>query len=200
MTQDDLQINFSKHMPKSRANKNDSQTTLRDLLVMKLESLFDVENALVKALPAMAKAATHEELKAAFENHLEETQVQVGRLEQIFELLDTKPKAMKVEAIRGLVADAEWAMKNVEGERALDAALISAARAVEHYEMAGYKTAAEWAMRIGQTEAEDFLRETLEEEEETERILNDLATSEINELANTGAKEGEPPEGGNGDY
>ncbi len=158
--------------------------TLHDLLITKMQSLYDVEHEITKALPKMAKAASDAELKSGFEEHLEQTKGQIERLEKAFELLNEKPKKLKSEAIRGLIADGEWVIKNVEGSEALDANLIAAAQYVEHYEIAGYGSAVEWAREMGHTEVADLLEETLEEEEATDEKLNELATSGVNERAN----------------
>jgi ferritin-like metal-binding protein YciE len=154
---------------------------LKDLLVLKLKALYDVENQIIKALPKMAKKATNKSLKAGFEKHLKETKGQVNRLEKVFKLLGEKPRKTKVEAIRGLVKDGEWVMKNVKPAEALDANLVAAAQYVEHYEMAGYGTASEWASQLGEAEVVNLLEETLEEEKKTDQTLSTLAMSEINQ-------------------
>ena len=158
--------------------------TLHDLLITKLQVLADVENVLVKALPKMAKAATDEQLRAGFEEHLEQTKVHAQRLEKMFSLLEASPKKVKSEAIRGLVEDAEWVIKNVKGPEALDANLIAAAQYVEHYEIAGYGSAYEWAMEIEYSEVADLLQQTLLEEKEADEKLSTLAIDKINEKAN----------------
>ena len=157
--------------------------TLQDLLITKLQVLYDVENQLVKALPKMAKNASDSDLSASFEEHLKQTKGHVERLEKAFKLLDIKPKKMKSEAIRGLVEDAEWVIENVQGDEALDANLIAAAQYVEHYEIAGYGSAQSWASEMGHAEVSDLLQETLDEEKAADKKLNDLATSKINEKA-----------------
>jgi ferritin-like metal-binding protein YciE len=161
--------------------KRKADTTLKDLLIIKLRALYDIETQLVKALPKMAKKATEEELVVAFEDHLRETQVHVERLEHCSENLDIKPAKIKVEGIRGIIADAEWVMKNVSGPMALDANLIAAAQYIEHYEMAGYASAAEWAKTIGALDVADLLITTLEEEKAASQKLERLATSGIND-------------------
>lgn len=159
--------------------------TLHGLLIMKLQCILDNETNIVKALPKMAKKATDKDLKEAFNHHLAETKEQIKRLEKAFSLLAMKPKKTKVEAIRGLISDADWVMKNVHDTAALDANLIAAAQYVEHYEMAGYGTASEWAKLMGHTEVQDLLEQNLAEEKEADKKLNELATSKINERANT---------------
>lgn len=154
--------------------------SVRQLLIMKLQALFDIENEIVKALPKLAKKAEDGELKMAFEEHLEETKRHVDRLVKAFEYLGEKPKKLKSEGIRGLVEDGEWIAKNIP-QPALDANLIAAAQYVEHYEMAGYGTASEWAEILGEQEIKSLLEETLEEEKAADEKLNDLAKSKINE-------------------
>ncbi len=140
------------------------EMNLNDLLITKVSALYDVENNLIKALPKMAEAATDPDLIAGFEEHLEETKNQVGRLEEIFALLDADPEKIKVEAIRGLIADGEWVIKNVHGDEARDANLIRVAQYIEHYEIAGYRGAIAWAKTLGKDDVADLLEETLEEE------------------------------------
>jgi len=165
-------------MPKQQAE------TLHDLLILKLKALYDVETQLTKALPKMAKKADNEDLRIVFEEHLEETETQVERLEECFKLLGIKPAKTKVEAIRGMIADAEWVMKNVKDPQARDAAMIGAAQYVEHYEIAGYGTAAEWAELMDHADVKALLGETLEEEDAADEKLSDLAVGMINEMAN----------------
>jgi ferritin-like metal-binding protein YciE len=99
--------------------------TLKELFVTKLQALYDIEQEIIKALPKMAKKASHPELKAALEEHLTETETQKTRLEDIFKQMDEKPKKLKVEAIRGIVEDANWVMQNIEGNEARDAAMLA---------------------------------------------------------------------------
>jgi ferritin-like metal-binding protein YciE len=158
--------------------------TLRDLLILKLNSLLEIENTLTKALPKMADASTDEELDQAFRNHLAETEDQAKRLEEALTILEEKPKKIGVEAIAGLVDDAQWIIDNVDGPEAKDAGLIAAARYVEHYEMAGYAAAAEWATTLRLDEIEDLLKETMAEEDNANTLLGNLAVSKINDMAN----------------
>lgn len=144
---------------------------------MKLQSLYDVEHELIKALPKMAKASSNEDLKNAFENHLIETESHVTRLEEAFDMLDEKPKKLPGESIRGLIADGAWVIKKVSGP-ALDANLIAAASYVEHYEIAGYVSAIRWAEEIDSSLA-DTLRQTLEEEQHANDKLVSLAEEEV---------------------
>jgi ferritin-like metal-binding protein YciE len=159
--------------------------TLHDLLILKLNSLLYIEQALVKALPKMAEAATNADLSQAFEDHAVETKNHVTRLEEALESINEKPKKTQVEAIDGLVADAEWVIKNIKEPAALDAALIAAAQYVEHYEVAGYGAARQWAALLEHTKAANLLEQTLVEEEAADGNLNDLAIGGINDKANT---------------
>lgn len=158
---------------------------LADLFVTKLKALYDIESQLVKALPKMAKKATDSKLAESFKKHLAETKVHAQRLEKIFRMLGLKPQKTKVEAIRGLIKDGEWVMKNVNPDEARDANLIAAGQYVEHYEMAGYGSAREWAEMLGETDAAKLLSQTLEEEKAADEKLNQLAMSGLNEKAMT---------------
>jgi ferritin-like metal-binding protein YciE len=159
--------------------------TLHDLFILKLQSLYDIENEIVKALPKFAKKATDGNLQAAFEKHLAETERQVTRLEEALKEIDAPIKKEKVEAIRGLSKDAAWIMQNVKDDAARDAALIAAAQYVEHYEMAGYGAASEWARNMGHDSVVSLLEDTLAEEKAADAKLNELALSGINDAANT---------------
>jgi ferritin-like metal-binding protein YciE len=155
--------------------------TLHELFLTKLMALYDIEDQLVKALPKMVAQATNRDLKEAFASHLEETKMQIERLEECFSLLKEKPKKIKVEAIRGLVKDAQWVIKHVQKGPALDANLIAAAQYVEHYEIAGYGTAAAWADSMEHMEVADLLTATLHEEQAADEKLSALAESKIND-------------------
>jgi ferritin-like metal-binding protein YciE len=166
---------------------------LRDLYIDELRDIYSAETQLVKALPKMAKAATSDELRSGFEEHLEQTRGHVSRLEQIFEDLDEKPSGKKCSGMEGLVKEGGEMIKNeFEGE-VKDAGLIGAAQRVEHYEIAAYGTVRAFAELLGDRNAVDLLSQTLEEEKETDKKLTQLA-SEINVEAsqNEGASEDEP--------
>jgi ferritin-like metal-binding protein YciE len=166
---------------------------LRTLYIDELKDLYNAENQLVKALPKMAKAASSEELRQGFEQHLEQTKQQVQRLEQIFTSLDESPKGKKCVGMEGLVKEgAEMIEEDFEGA-VMDAGLIGAAQRVEHYEIAAYGTASEFARILGENEHVSLLEQTLEEEKETDEKLSELA-SEINSQANETGDE-EPSEG-----
>ena len=155
----------------------------KKLYVDELKDLFSAENQLLKALPKMAKAASSDELRAGFELHLEQTKVQVQRLEEIFESLDESPKGKKCVAMQGLVKEGSEVMEEGFEDAVLDAGLIGAARRVEHYEMAAYSSVCEIAKVLGQTKHASLLEKTLAEEKQTDEKLARLAT-DVNTKAN----------------
>jgi ferritin-like metal-binding protein YciE len=163
------------------ATKNNK--TLDDLFEDTLKDIFYAENKILKALPKMAKAAHSDELKAAFEKHLKETEGHVSRLEKIFKLIDVPPKGKKCEAIEGIIEEGAEIIKEFKGAPALDAGLISAAQAVEHYEMARYGTLKRWAEQLGNDDAMRLLNATLDEEKKTDEALTELADTQVNEQA-----------------
>ena len=150
---------------------------LRDLLVHELKDLYSAETQLVKALPKLAKAATDEDLVAAFEEHLEQTKGQVERLDRVFEILEEKPRGKTCEAMKGLVAEGEETISEDAADEVKDAALIAVAQKVEHYEIAGYGTVRTFANLLGEREVADLLQETLDEEGETDKKLTEIAES-----------------------
>jgi ferritin-like metal-binding protein YciE len=154
--------------------KKMEEMDLNDLLVQKINALYDIENELVKALPKMAKAASNKDLKKGFTDHLAETKNHVRRLEQIHKLLGVRPKKLKAEGIRGLIKDGEWVMKNVKPKEAMDANLVRAAQYVEHYEMAGYMGAIDWASTLGELEVANLLTRTIEEEIAADQKLSKI--------------------------
>jgi ferritin-like metal-binding protein YciE len=158
--------------------------TLKDLYIDELKDMYDAENQIVKALPKMAKEATNEELRAAIEQHLDQTQTQIERLEQVFEDLGEKAKGTKCEATKGLIEEAKRMMEEAEDDDVRDAAIISAAQKVEHYEIASYGTLRTYAELLGFDEQAELLQETLDEEKETDENLTELAVSSINIDAN----------------
>lgn len=158
---------------------------LKELYVDELKDLYSAENQLVKALPKMAEAASSDELRQGFEQHLEQTKGQVQRLEKIFKALGESPKGKKCKGMEGLVEEgSEVIDEDFEGSL-MDAALIGAAQRVEHYEIAAYGTVCAFAEELGETEQVSLLTETLEEEKETDEKLTELA-QEINAQANEG--------------
>jgi len=150
--------------------------SLRETFVEELKDLYDAEKQLLKALPKMAKAAQHEELKAAFETHLEETQNHIQRLEEVFEAFGETAKGKKCKAMQGLVEEGQDLIDEEEG----DAALICAAQKIEHYEIASYGSLRTWAEMLEEDEAVDLLQETLDEEKATDEKLTEIAESAAN--------------------
>jgi len=157
--------------------------TLQALLHHELKDIYSAETQLVKALPKMAKAASNPDLKAGFEEHLEETRVHVERLEQIGELLDKKLSGHKCKGMEGLIAEGADLISEEANETVRDAGLIGAAQRVEHYEIAAYGTAKALATQLGFDEAAELLGETLEEEKATDVKLSELAESVVNQEA-----------------
>jgi len=157
--------------------------TLNDLFEETLKDIFYAENKILKALPKMAKAAQSDELKAAFEKHMTETEGQVSRLEKVFEMIEVAPRGKRCEAIEGMIEEGSEIMKEFKGAPSLDAGLLAAAQSVEHYEIARYGTLKRWAKRLGLDEAVGLLEETLEEEKNTDQSLTELAEATINEQA-----------------
>ncbi|HZR57525.1 MAG TPA: ferritin-like domain-containing protein [Terriglobales bacterium] len=154
------------------------ENELRELYVKELRDLYSAENQLVKALPKMAKAATSDELKSAFEEHLQQTQGHVQRLETIFENLGEKPSGEKCMGMEGLVKEGSEVIEDDDFEGELkDAALIGAAQRVEHYEISGYGTVRTFATLLEDDEAIELLEQTLEEEKETDQKLTEIAES-----------------------
>lgn len=160
--------------------------TLHDALVDELRDIYHAEKQLVKALPKMARAAGRDELREALENHLAETEQQVSRLEQVFEHLEERPRAKPCAGMQGIVEEGSEILKEDFPDSVMDALIIAAAQRAEHYEMAAYGTVAAWADQLGQTEIAELLRETLEEEKQTDALLTQLAESGANAEATAG--------------
>jgi len=160
-----------------------AEKTLNDLFLDTLKDIYYAERQIVKTLPKMAKAAQSPELKAGFEKHLEETHGHVERLEQVFELLGKAPRGKTCDAILGIIEEGKEIMDEFKGTVALDAGLVSAAQAVEHYEIARYGTLKTWATQLGMKDAAKLLDATLQEELATDQTLSELATSEVNQKA-----------------
>jgi ferritin-like metal-binding protein YciE len=152
-------------------------TELRDLFVEELKDLYSAENQIIKALPKMIKAATSEELKAGFEEHLEQTKGHVERLEQIFKDLDESPRGKKCKGMEGLLEEGKELMEEDAEAEVLDAGLIAAAQHVEHYEIAGYGCVRTYADLLGEKKAAQLLQKTLDEEKQTDQKLTKLAES-----------------------
>jgi len=154
-----------------------SISNLEDLFLHELRDVLDAERQITKALPKMKKAATSEELKAAFDEHLAVTEEQIERLESVFKSLDKAARGKHCSGMEGLIKEAEELIKEEEPSAALDAALIGAAQKVEHYEIAAYGTLATYAELLELEDAVDLLGETLNEEKETDEKLTTLASS-----------------------
>ncbi|RYF86575.1 MAG: ferritin-like domain-containing protein [Chitinophagaceae bacterium] len=171
------------------AQKSD-ETMLRELFLDELKDIYWAEKHLTKALPKMAKAATSQELSNAFQKHLTQTEGQIGRVEEVFEILGQTARAKKCEAMEGLVKEAQGLLEELpKGTMVRDAGLIIAAQKVEHYEIAAYGSLVQLAKTMGENEVADILGQTLEEEKQTDLLLTELAVSGINIAA-----DGEPEE------
>ena len=148
-----------------------------------LKDIYFAEKKILTALPKMAKAAQSPDLKNAFMRHQGETENQVGRLEQVFRIIDEKPRGKTCAAIMGIVEEGQEIMKEYKGTRALDAGLLAAAQAVEHYEISRYGTLKAWAQELGHAQAVRLLDQTLTEEKHTDATLSKIAESAINQRA-----------------
>jgi ferritin-like metal-binding protein YciE len=158
----------------------------KDLQVLFHETLKDIyfaEKKILSTLPKMAKAAQSEDLKAAFRKHETETEEHVARLEKVFEEIDEKPRGKTCDAIMGIIEEGQEIIKEFKGAPALDAGLLAAAQAVEHYEIARYGTLKTWAAELGLNQAVKLLEKTLAEEKKTDEALTQLAESEVNQHA-----------------
>lgn len=154
--------------------------TLEDLYVSELKDLYSAEQQILKALPKMIKAASHRELKKAFTMHERQTRQHVKRLERICKELGEKPTGKKCVGMEGVIREGAELIAEKPDPEVLDAGLITAAQHVEHYEMAGYGTVRTWARLLGYEEHADLLQQTLDEEEDTDELLTELAETSIN--------------------
>ena len=154
--------------------------TLKDLYVEELKDLYSAENQIIKALPKMIKAASHEELKQAFTRHLNETEIHVQRLEEVCDELGVSPKGKKCVGMEGLLKEGSELIKEKPEPDVLDAGLIAAAQHVEHYEMAGYGCVRTYARQLGYENQAELLQTTLDEEGHTDHLLTEIAESSIN--------------------
>ena len=154
--------------------------SLQELLIEEMRDIYSAENQLLKAMPKMAKKATNPQLKKAFETHLRETEGQVQRLQKIFEKLGKKPTGKKCAAMEGLIEEGKEMMGEDMEDDVMDAALISIAQKVEHYEIASYGTVRTWAQQLGDEQTARALQQTLDEEGKTDKLLTELAESTIN--------------------
>lgn len=163
-----------------RSRSRQAPKKLSDLFHETLKDIYFAENKILKTLPKMAKAAQSKELAAAFNKHVRETQGQVKRLDQIFKMLGKPARGKPCEAVNGITDEGAEIMKEFRGAPALDAGILAAAQAVEHYEISRYGTLRTWAEELGMSDAAKLLQATLEEEEATDHTLSELATSVIN--------------------
>jgi ferritin-like metal-binding protein YciE len=160
-----------------------AEKDLKALFLHQLKDTYFAENAILKSLPELAEAAQSEELKGALAVHVKETEQQVKRLEQVFQMVGEKPEGVECKAIQGIIAEGQGILEEFGESEALDAGLIAAAQAVEHYEITRYGTLLAWAKQLGLSEAESLLQETLVEEENTDEALSELAEDAINPAA-----------------
>ena len=160
-----------------------SARTLQELFLSTLQDIYHGEKQILKALPKMAKNATTPELKQAFQHHLQQTEGQVERLQRVFESMDKSARGRTCEAIEGLVEEGKEVMSEAESGEVMDAGLIAAAQAVEHYEIARYGTLVAWAQELGMKDAAQLLQQTLQEEKQTDELLNKIAMERVNRHA-----------------
>ena len=157
--------------------------TMDDLFLHQLQDIYYAENQITKALPKMISKASDPQVKQSFETHLAETENQIKRLEQVFQALGEKPKAVTCKAIDGIISEANEVAGEVADKDVLDAALIASAQAVEHYEITRYGTLIAWAQQLGKTQVVSLLQQSLNEEKATDSKLTSLAESKINRKA-----------------
>ncbi len=168
------------------SNQNNSQMPnehLHELFVDELKDILGAEKQLVVGLKKMSKAAQSEELRQAFNEHLTQTEGHIERLKEVFQSLGKAARGKKCKAMEGLLKEADEIIESFEGDPALDAALISAAQKVEHYEIASYGCLVTYAKLMEHTEAEQLLQQTLDEEKQTDVLLTEIAMSSVNESA-----------------
>jgi ferritin-like metal-binding protein YciE len=159
------------------------EKTLNDLFLEALKDVYHAEKQILRALPKMAKAAESEQLREAFKTHREETERQVERLEQVFDLIGKPARGKPCQAMQGIIEEGKEVMEDFADSEALDAGLIDAAQAVEHYEICRYGTLKAWATQLGMRDAARLLDQTLEEEKKTDKLLSQLAESAVNQKA-----------------
>jgi ferritin-like metal-binding protein YciE len=157
--------------------------TMEDLFVEILKDIYYAEKQILKALPGMVKKAGAEELKSALENHRQETEGQLERLEAVFKMFDVPARGKKCEAIEGIIAEAKEHMSDIEDPEVLDAGMIGSAQAVEHYEITRYGTLIAWAKQLGRDEAIELLEQNLDEEKKADQLLTDIAEAALNQRA-----------------
>lgn len=159
------------------------EKTLQDLFLDTLKDVYHAEKQILRALGRMSKSATDDSLRQAFERHREETEGQIQRLEQVFEMCGKRPQGKPCEAMIGLVEEGKEIMEDFKGTDALNAGLVSSAQAIEHYEIARYGTLRTWAQQLGMNDAVALLEETLAEEKKTDELLTQIAEQSANRKA-----------------
>jgi ferritin-like metal-binding protein YciE len=169
-------------------------TNLREALVDEIKDIYNAEKQIVKALPKMVKGATSDELREAFESHLDETENQVTRLERVFELLDEKPRGKHCAGMAGILEEGSETLQEDAEDSVMDAMLIAGAQRVEHYEITAYGTCIAWAEALGLSDVAEVLGESLAEEKAADEKLSALAESGINDAATAGESEDEMDE------
>jgi ferritin-like metal-binding protein YciE len=164
---------------------------LREALVEEVKDLYNAEKQLTKALPKLAKNATNPKLREALTSHLRETENQLGRLEQVFRLLDEKPKGKLCEGIQGIIEEGNAMLEEVEEGAVMDACIVAAGQKSEHYEMASYGTCIAWAEALSLGDVARLLQQTLAEEKAADQKLSAIAEAGVNEAATAGAEDDE---------
>jgi ferritin-like metal-binding protein YciE len=159
------------------------QKTLEDLFLHTLKDVYYAEKQILKSLPKMAKAAESEELKQAFETHRQETEGQIERLEEVFKILGKAARGVQCEAINGIIEEGKEVMEDFADSAALDAGILAAAQAVEHYEITRYGSLKTWAQELGMTDAVGLIDQNLQEEKKTDLLLTELAEARLNTKA-----------------
>ncbi len=156
---------------------------LEELFVETLKDIYYAEKQILRSLPKMAKAASTEELRNAFQKHRDETEMQIERLEQVFETMGKAARGKSCQAIIGIVEESQEVMEEFKGSPALDAGILASAQAVEHYEISRYGTLVSWANQLGMKDAAKLLGQTLDEEKKTDVLLTKLAEQAVNRKA-----------------
>ena len=160
-----------------------AEKTLNDLFLEVLKDMYSAEKQILRALPKMSKSSESEDLARAFEKHREETEGQIERIEQVFEMMDKPARAKTCEAMKGIVQEANEVAQEFKSSEALDAGLIAAAQTVEHYEITRYGTLRSWATQLGLDDAAKLLNQSLEEEKKTDKLLTQFAEQQANAKA-----------------
>ncbi len=168
-------LNSEMYFLRDDKEKSMAHETLNDLLLEELQDIYDAEHQITKALPKMMEAASSKDLKKAFQLHLEQTEGQITRLEEIFEIMGEEAERKPCKAMKGLIAEGEDMIKDHDASVLLDAGLIGSAQRVEHYEMAAYGTSRAYAEALGEQEIVELLQQTLDEEKQTDQALTELS-------------------------